>query len=142
MLLGHLINTVTVGCGSWSLPSGSSRIPRITDWSITKYLKAWTASAVVILSPAQELHCMSRLDSSRRVERLSAPQALGKYPTCSRTTERRCSAASLTLLEAGLSSLSSFSSGTSEALFWDFVPEMPSSATSRTVGRHSLSPRR
>ena len=76
----YLMRTVTVGWASWSFPRGSSKIPRMTLWSMTKYLKAWTASDfdMSAWSLLQELHCITRDFSSRRVDKLSAPHELGK----------------------------------------------------------------
>lgn len=86
---GPRIKTVTVGCGSWSLPKGSSSKANIVAFSATKYRKRSTAVCRGTRPPGQLLQCFRRDTSSRSEDRDWVPHALGKYPTCENKKEEK-----------------------------------------------------
>lgn len=132
-----------VGCGSWSFPSGSSSNAIIVEFSVTKYRNFWIACSCVTddmpFSPGTELQCLYSAISSSSDDMDCGPQSLGKYPTCSRMTVSRDSAASRTRCDTDFNSFSSFNLIGSPGLPTLFEPDMPNSTTSSTVVKHSLS---
>lgn len=75
---GPRINTVTVGCGSWSFPRGSSNKANIVAFSATKYRNLSTAAWRGTRPPVQLLQCRKRDTSSNKDDNDCAPHALGK----------------------------------------------------------------